>query len=97
MTTPGKLTVGHDGRVTGEVTLVRIIQTCAAMPSQWDAWDLDGNYWYLRYRFSRGTAERQPGPDYTTWTARNRTSSSTPIAVLMTARYRWRSSADSPA
>jgi hypothetical protein len=50
-----------------EVILVRVIRTCTACPSQWDAWDLDGNYWYLRYRHSHGTAERQPGPDWTTW------------------------------
>jgi len=51
-----------------EVIIVKAIETCAAAPSQWDAWDLDGNYWYLRYRHSRGTAERQPGPDWQTWT-----------------------------
>jgi len=50
-----------------EVILVRVTQTCSACPSQWDAWDLDGNYWYLRYRHSHGTAERQPGPDWTQW------------------------------
>lgn len=50
-----------------EVILVRAIQTCAACPSQWDSWDLDGNYWYLRYRSGRGTAERQPSPDLDTW------------------------------
>jgi len=51
-----------------EVILTRAVQTCRAYPSQWDAWDLDGNYWYLRYRHSQGTAERQPGPDFETWT-----------------------------
>ena len=50
-----------------EVILVRTVQTCGACPSQWDAWDLDGNYWYLRYRHGRGTAERQPSPDVDTW------------------------------
>lgn len=54
------------GPVT-EVILIKIVRTCGACPAQWDAWDLDGNYWYLRYRHSRGTAERQPGPDWTTW------------------------------
>jgi hypothetical protein len=52
-----------------EVILKRVIQTCASHPSQWDAWDADGNYWYLRYRFAHGTAERQPGPDPTQWTS----------------------------
>lgn len=50
-----------------EVILVRTIKTCSACPSQWDAWDLDGNYWYLRYRHGWGMAERQPGPDPDTW------------------------------
>lgn len=50
-----------------DVTLTRVIETCAACPSQWDAWDTNGQYWYLRYRHSNGTAERHPGPDYTTW------------------------------
>ena len=53
-----------------EVILRKIIMTCGACPAQWDAWDVDGNYWYLRYRHSRGTAERQPGPDVATWTNR---------------------------
>ncbi len=41
--------------------IVRAVQTCHACPSQWDAWDEDGQYWYLRYRSGRGTAEKQPG------------------------------------
>ena len=53
-----------------EVILVKAVQTCVACPSQWDAWDLDGNYWYLRYRHGRGTAERQPSPDLATWVNR---------------------------
>ena len=50
-----------------EVVLVKAVQTCSACPSQWDAWDRDGNYWYLRYRYGYGTAERQPSPDVDTW------------------------------
>lgn len=42
-------------------TIVRAILTCSACPSQWDAWDADGSYWYLRYRFGRGTATCHPG------------------------------------
>lgn len=49
---------------------VRAVQTCPGNPSQWDAWDDSGRYWYLRYRFARGTAERQPSPDTDGWTAR---------------------------
>jgi len=37
------------------ITIVRVIQTCQACPSQWDAWDADGNYYYLRYRSGYGT------------------------------------------
>ena len=51
-----------------EIVIVRAVQTCTACPSQWDAWDMDGNYWYLRYRHGHGTAERQPSPDPGTWT-----------------------------
>lgn len=36
------------------ITLVRVIQTAIAFPSQWDAWDADGNYYYLRYRHGYG-------------------------------------------
>jgi hypothetical protein len=50
-----------------EVILGRVIQTCYACPSQWNAWDIDGNYWYLRYRHGVGTAERQPNQDFERW------------------------------
>lgn len=44
------------------VTLVRAIQTSIACPSQWDAWDADGNYYYLRYRSGFGSIQRFDGP-----------------------------------
>lgn len=44
------------------ITLVRAVQTCAACPSQWDAWDADGQYYYLRYRYGHGTVETAPSP-----------------------------------
>lgn len=47
--------------------IARAIQTCAACPSQWDAWTTDGQYLYLRYRSGIGTVEAQPGPDLDTW------------------------------
>lgn len=47
--------------------LVKIVQTCQSCPSQWDAWDSEGNYWYLRYRHSVGTAERQRSSDIDEW------------------------------
>lgn len=45
--------------------LVRAVQTCRACPSQWDAWDADGQYYYLRYRGGRGSVESAASPaDY---------------------------------
>jgi hypothetical protein len=46
------------------VTITRAVQTCSAAPSQWDAWDADGNYYYLRYRWGHGTVERCTSPDW---------------------------------
>lgn len=43
------------------ITLVRAVQTCEAFPSQWDAWDADGHYYYLRYRWGCGMMRRD-GP-----------------------------------
>lgn len=45
------------------ITIVRAVRTCRACPSQWDAWDADGRYYYLRYRFGYGTVEVAAGPD----------------------------------
>lgn len=36
------------------ITIVRAVQTSIACPAQWDAWDQDGNYYYLRYRHGHG-------------------------------------------
>lgn len=46
------------------ITIVKAVQTCSACPSQWDAYDADGNYYYLRYRHGHGTVQRFPGPDF---------------------------------
>ena len=51
-------------------TIVRAVQTCQACPSQWDAWNEDGQYLYLRYRGGIGTVEVRDSPDYKTWDAR---------------------------
>lgn len=50
------------------ITLAKVVQTCCACPSQWDAWDTDGCYYYLRYRFGRGTVDTYETPDHETWT-----------------------------
>ncbi|MEV4969828.1 hypothetical protein [Streptomyces scopuliridis] len=47
--------------------LVKVVRTCRACPSQWDAWRADGQYLYLRYRHGVGSVEAQPGPDTDTW------------------------------
>ena len=47
------------------VTLVRAVQTCVACPSQWDAWDADGNYYYLRYRSGHGSVRRYRTENWT--------------------------------
>jgi hypothetical protein len=48
------------------LVLVRVVQTCSAHPSQWDAWTAEGHYLYLRYRHGEGRVERHPGPDIDT-------------------------------
>lgn len=50
---------------------VKVVRTCIACPSQWDAWNAEGDYYYLRYRSGRGTIEETPGPDPATWTPSN--------------------------
>jgi len=43
------------------ITITRAVQTSFACPSQWDAWDADGNYYYLRYRSGCGRVQHFPG------------------------------------
>lgn len=47
--------------------LVRVVETCHACPSQWDAWTTDGQYLYLRYRHGIGSVEEQPSNNLDTW------------------------------
>ncbi|MFF4922084.1 hypothetical protein ACFY4B_16010 [Kitasatospora sp. NPDC001261] len=44
--------------------LIRVVQTCSAGPSQWDAWTVDGQYLYLRYRHGEGCVEWHPDPGF---------------------------------
>lgn len=46
------------------LTLVRIIQTCIACPAQWDAWDAEGNYYYLKYRGGHGQVRQYETADW---------------------------------
>jgi hypothetical protein len=57
-----------DERGLPSVKIVKAILTCSDCPSQWDAWDSEGNYWYLRYRFGHGKAVQFDNPDPETWT-----------------------------
>ncbi|WP_331743652.1 hypothetical protein OH809_44775 (plasmid) [Streptomyces sp. NBC_00873] len=50
-----------------DLTLARVVQTCSAYPSQWDAWTVEGQYLYLRYRHGVGSVERHPSDDIDTW------------------------------
>ncbi|MFJ9695558.1 hypothetical protein [Kitasatospora sp. NPDC101183] len=43
--------------------LIRVVQTCSACPSQWDAWTVGGQYLYLRYRHGLGCVEWHTGPE----------------------------------
>jgi hypothetical protein len=48
--------------------LARVVETCSACPSQWDAWTATGQYLYLRYRFGIGTVDTYDSTDCETWT-----------------------------
>lgn len=49
------------------IKLTRIVETCIACPSQWDAWDAEGNYYYLRFRSGLGTVDQYDSPDVEQW------------------------------
>jgi hypothetical protein len=49
------------------ITITRAVQTAFAVPSQWNAWTVDGQYLYLRYRFGHGTVDSYPSEDMDTW------------------------------
>jgi hypothetical protein len=46
------------------VKLVRAVQTSMACPSQWDAWDAEGNYYYLRFRHGYGQIRQYKTEDW---------------------------------
>lgn len=49
--------------------IIKAEQTCFACPSQWDAWDEDGDYWYLRFRYGYGSAECEAKGEYRSFEA----------------------------
>ncbi|AUG81046.1 hypothetical protein CFP65_6390 [Kitasatospora sp. MMS16-BH015] len=55
------------GELYEDVVLARVVQTCPAAPSQWDAWTTHGQYLHLRYRHGEGSVEQHPSPDVETW------------------------------
>ena len=61
-----------DAGMDTPVILVRVVETCAACPSQWDAWDASGRYYYLRFRHGRGTVEAYDNPEFWRQTASGR-------------------------
>lgn len=46
--------------MTLNIELVDIRKTCRACPSQWDAWDEEGQRYYIRYRFGKLTVDKVP-------------------------------------
>ena len=40
------------------IIITRIIKTCIACPTQWDAWDIEGSYYYIRFRFGKLTVHK---------------------------------------
>lgn len=50
------------------VKIARVVQTCEACPSQWDAWTIDGQYLYLRYRCGIGTVDAYDTSKSAEWT-----------------------------
>lgn len=50
------------------ITLARVERTCTAVPSQWNAWTVDGRYLYLRYRSGIGTVDAYDTEDSDQWT-----------------------------
>jgi hypothetical protein len=48
--------------------LARVIRTCIAVPSQWNAWITQGQYLYLRYRSGIGTVDAYDTHDSHRWT-----------------------------
>lgn len=48
--------------------LARVVRTCAAVPSQWNAWTVNGQYLYMRYRSGLGTVDAYDTEDSEQWT-----------------------------
>ncbi|MFF8406932.1 hypothetical protein ACF06P_35555 [Streptomyces sp. NPDC015684] len=55
-------------RANSPLVLARAERTCEALPSQWNAWTVDGQYLYLRYRSGIGTVDAYDTEDSEQWT-----------------------------
>lgn len=55
--------VQRSKQTDGMIILVKAIETCSAAPSQWDGWDFEGRYWYMKYRSGRGFISRDYDED----------------------------------
>jgi hypothetical protein len=58
------LLIGVAGVRTRPVVLVQVTQTSADCLAQWDGWDRNGSYYYLRYRDGAGKVCRYRTPDW---------------------------------
>lgn len=67
--TPVSIVRPEQHQADGSIVLVKAVQTCLACPSQWDAWDADGTYYYLRHRNGRGSVDSFADPNPETWGA----------------------------
>jgi hypothetical protein len=47
-----------------DVIITRVTQTSMACPAQWDAWDDEGNYYYLRFRGGCGQMRQYTTADW---------------------------------
>ena len=54
--------------MSAQIILARAVRTCTAVPSQWNAWTVDGQYLYLRYRSGIGTVDAYDDEDFEKWT-----------------------------
>lgn len=68
---PGPMSISivqdEQHKADGSIVIVRAVQTCLACPSQWDAWDANGQYYYLRWRNERGSVDAFDDKDPSTW------------------------------
>ncbi|MFJ8153933.1 hypothetical protein [Streptomyces sp. NPDC094468] len=50
------------------IVLARVVRTCTAVPSQWNAWTVADQYLYMRYRSGIGTVDAYDHTDSDQWT-----------------------------